>query len=206
MTAEIPLETSPGSGINISDNFTFQITVSDSCPTTTLNFDPVVTNMITYVNLGAETQVVLAKDTSSTSYGNNDGQTLCGPRTYSISPTTHSFLSLAGDTITLVSTDPSEHTASPITITISVTLDSYPMVSAATQTFTIQVIDRCLSTSLNTPNVSDLLAYVSQGPTSHTVTTTDTIGDTYGGASAATFCGPRTYTITPSTYSFLTFA
>ena len=93
--------------------------------------------MFFYVNLGAETQVVLAKDTSSTTYGNNDGQTLCGPRSYSFSPTTHSFLSLTGDTLTLVSTDPSENTTSPITITMSVTLDNYSMVPAATQTFTV---------------------------------------------------------------------
>ena len=137
MTAEIPMETSPGSGVNISDNFTFQITVSDACPSTTLNFDPIVSDMIAYVNLGAQTQVVLAKDTSSTTYGNNDGQTLCGPRSYSISPTTHSFLSLVGDTLTLVSIDPSEHTSSPIVITMRVTLDNYSMVSADTQAFTI---------------------------------------------------------------------
>ena len=156
VTAEIPVETSPGSGVNISNSFTFQITVSDACPSSTLNFYPIVSDMFFYVNLGAETQVVLAKDTSSTTYGNNDGQTLCGPRSYSFSPTTHSFLSLAGDTLTLVSTDPSEHTTIPITITMSVTLDNYSMIPAATQTFTIQVIDRCRSTSLNTPNVIDL--------------------------------------------------
>ena len=82
---------------------------------------------------------MLAKDTASTNYGNNDGVTLCGTRSYSISPTTHSFLTLSGDTLTLQSADPAEATTSPITITISATLDEHPGIPAAVQTFDISI-------------------------------------------------------------------
>ena len=120
VTATIPVETSPG--VNMSDSFSFQITVIHPCYTTTLSFNPTVLNMLAYVNMAAETQTVLATDTASTSYGNGDGFTLCGPRTYSISPGTYSFLTLSGDVLTLASTDPTEATHSPISITISASL------------------------------------------------------------------------------------
>ena len=120
VTATIPIETSPG--VDMSEAFSFQITVVDSCETTTLNFDPAVANMLAYVNLGADTQTVLATDTASATYGNLDGFTLCGARTYTISPSTYSFLTISGDELTLVSTDPAEATASPISISISATL------------------------------------------------------------------------------------
>ena len=34
----------------------------DHCDTTTLNFDPIVIDMLAYVNLNADTQTVLATD------------------------------------------------------------------------------------------------------------------------------------------------
>ena len=52
IAATIPLETSPG--VEVSDSFIFQITVLDSCDTTTLSFNPVVSNMLAYVNLAAD--------------------------------------------------------------------------------------------------------------------------------------------------------
>ena len=161
VTATVPVETAPGSGVNISDTFSFTITVIDACETTTMSFNPIVTDMLAYVNLAADTQTVLAKDTASGSYGNLDGFTLCGSRSYSISPTSYSFLSLAGDVLSLVSTNPAEKTTSPITITISAQLDSYPTIPAVQQTFTIQILDHCDSTTLSfTPVVSNMIAYV----------------------------------------------
>ena len=91
--------------------------------------------MLAYVDLSADSQTVLATDSASLTYGTMDGVSLCGTRSYSISPTTHSFLTLSGDTLTLQSTDPSEITFVPITITISATLDSYPAIIAAVQNF-----------------------------------------------------------------------
>ena len=129
-----------------------------------MTYDPAVSNMLAYVNQGAVIQTVLAKDTASTTYGNNDGVTLCGTRSYSISPTTHSFLTLSGDTLTLQSVDPAEATTSPITITISATLDSYTSIPAAVQTFYIEIMDHCDTTTLSfDPALTDMLAYVNQG-------------------------------------------
>ena len=119
--------------------------------------------MLAYVNQAADTQTVLATDTASYTYGNADGFTLCGPRTYSIAPSSYTFLSITGDVLTLQSTDPAEATASPITITISAELDSYPSVSAAVQTFTIEILDHCDTTTLSFDSaVSDMFAYVEQ--------------------------------------------
>lgn len=39
----------------MSTTFSFQVNVSDICPSTTLSFSPIVSNMVAYVNLGAET-------------------------------------------------------------------------------------------------------------------------------------------------------
>ena len=120
--------------------------------------------MIAYVNLGSDMQTVLATDTASATYGNLDGVTLCGSRTYTITPTTNSFLDLSGKVLTLQSTDTSEATVSPITITISAVLDNYVDRPAATQTFTIEIIDRCDTTEIDfSPTVNDMVAYVDQG-------------------------------------------
>ena len=104
---------------------------------------------------------MLATDSASTTYGNGDGVTLCGARRYTISPTTYPFLSITGDVLTLVSTDPSEATASPITITLSATLDNYPSILDAVQTLSIEILDHCDTTTLNlNPAVTNMLAYV----------------------------------------------
>ena len=89
----------------------------------------------------AVTQTVLAKNVVSTTYGNNDGVTFCGTRSYSISPAIHSFLTLYGDTLTLQSTNSAEATTSPITITISAKLDDYPDIPAAVDTFSIELLN-----------------------------------------------------------------
>ena len=104
---------------------------------------------------------MLATDTASATYGSGDGVTFCGARSYTISPTTYSFLSLTGDVLSLASTNPAEKTTSPITITISAQLVSYPTI-AVQQMFTIEIVDHCDSTTLNSfsPVVSNMLAFV----------------------------------------------
>ena len=53
------------------------------------------------VGEGAITQTIVATDIDSLNYGNMDGTTLCGPRSYTISPASYSFLDLTTDTLTL---------------------------------------------------------------------------------------------------------
>ena len=106
---------------------------------------------------------MIAVDSASTTYGLMDGTTLCGPRTYSIGPTSYSFFSLSVDILTLISTDPIEAT-SPLSITITATLDNYPLVSVATSTFTVELVDYCTSTTLNFDTaVINMQAFINLG-------------------------------------------
>ena len=66
-----------------------------------------------------------------------DGFTKCGSRTYTISPS-FPWLTIVGDTLTLESNTVSD-THTPETITLTVTLDSYPSVTE-TVTFTTELI------------------------------------------------------------------
>ena len=96
----------------------------------------------------------------------------CGPRTYSISPSSPSVLGLSGDTLTLVSIDPAEATTGPITITITADLVNYPWVTS-TFNFAIEVRDYCASTVLSFAPVSDMLVYVFSLAEMQTVLATD---------------------------------
>lgn len=97
--------------------------------------------MTSSVGHGATTQVVLARDSSSATYGNGDGFTLCGSRSYTITPSYPSILSLSsGNTLVLSTDDISEVTAAPISITISASLDDYPWIPAVQSTFTIEIV------------------------------------------------------------------
>ena len=126
----------------------FEIEIIDLCDTTTLHFDPNVSAMTAYVYKAAATQTVLASDTTSTSYGTMDGVSFCGTRSYSISPTTYSFLSLSSDKLTLQSTNPADATTNPIIITISATLDNYSAIPASVESFEIEIIDLCRSATI----------------------------------------------------------
>ena len=66
---------------------------------------------------------MIAVDTASSTYGAADGVTFCGSRSYSISPNTYTFLDFTSGILTLQSIDPTDATPSPITITITATLD-----------------------------------------------------------------------------------
>lgn len=66
----------------------FDVVFINPCLSTTVNFAPAVADMVAFVNTGPEVQTVLATDSSSTAYGNGDGVTLCGARTYTITTAT----------------------------------------------------------------------------------------------------------------------
>ena len=90
-----------------------------------------------------------AIDSASLTYGAGDGVSFCGGRSYTISPTSYTFMSLASDTLNLQSNDPT-HAVGPITITVSATLDNYPSILPATQLFTIEVICEVMTLSWTT--------------------------------------------------------
>ena len=98
--------------------------------------------MVAFVDQGAVTQTAITID----SFGYTSGNALvCGDRTFSISPTTYTCLTLASDVLTLQSTNPAE-VISPTTITITAELTNYQTVKA-TQIFTIEII--CKVTALS---------------------------------------------------------
>ena len=97
---------------------------------------------MTYVHQSAAIQTVTVSDSASTLYGNQDGYSLCGARSYSITPATYAFLSLSGNQITLQSSDVSDVTsAGPLPISVSVSLVNYTSRPAVSQSFTVEV--RC---------------------------------------------------------------
>ena len=115
---EVPLTTS----------FSFQLTVLNPCDLTNLAFDPTVADMLAYVNLGVKTQTVLAKDSASLTFGTFDGISFCGSRTYSITSSTHAFISLTVDVLTIASNDPIDADNTPVYVTVSAVLDDYPAI------------------------------------------------------------------------------
>ena len=83
----------------------------------------------------------------------------CGPRTYSISSPSPSFLGLSGDTLTLQSTDPADATTSPIAITIRADLVNYPTIAPVLETFYIEIrnnADPCESIIITAESISDV--------------------------------------------------
>ena len=101
--------------------------------------------MVAYVSQGAFVQTATAIDTVGQTYAN---ALFCGARTFTISPTTYAFLTLASGVLTLQSNIPAEATPAPMTITITAGLDSYP--SVVTQTFTIAIICKVTALSWST--------------------------------------------------------
>ena len=125
------------------------VDLKNPCDTTNLSFNPIVNNMLAYVDQAADTQTVLATDTASSTYGNLDGFTLCGPRSYTITSTAYSFLNLSVDTLTLSSTDPAE--VGIYSVTIEACLVNYPAISPIDTTFNIEIRCQVLSLSWTTP-------------------------------------------------------
>ena len=89
----------------------------------------------------------------------------CGPRAYSIDPSSPLVLDLSGDTLTLLSTDPADVTTSPISIMVSAELVNYPAVAPTSETFNIEVknsADPCESMIITAESISDVTLYASE--------------------------------------------
>ena len=91
--------------------------------------------MVVYISGGSLVQTIYAPDVASLGYGSMDGFTKCGTRTYTLSPS-FTWLTLVGDTLTLQS---DVNSAVRETITLTVTLDSYPSITGST-TITAEII------------------------------------------------------------------
>lgn len=184
------------------EDYDFTVTILHPCHSSTLD-PPVVADMLAYISLPADTQTISTPlDSVSGTLGNNDGITFCGTRNYAISPNTFSFLDLTGSLLTLQSNDPSDYPTFE-TITLTVSLQNYPTVTSS-DTFTVTLDEICMTTTLDPPVASDMLAYIHQGPDTQMISTPlDTVSGAYGSMDGTTYCGDRNYAVSPTTWSWL---
>ena len=127
--------------------------VIDPCESTVLSFDGSVRDMLAYIEQEADTQTVHAVDSVSMAYGNGDGFTYCGPRTYSIvSPDNYPYLGIISDQLILSSVNVADVTG-PQPVTISVSLVNYPpsTIAPAFVTVTIEIVCQVLSVEWTQP-------------------------------------------------------
>ena len=94
-------------------------------------------------------------------------------------------------------------------MTLMTTLDNYPSITVQ-NTFTLNVIDRCLSTVFDPLVINDMTAYVNE-PTSVEQTVADvkdSVSVMHGDNTGLTFCGSRTLSlvsVTPNTPNYTNF-
>ena len=176
---------------------TFSVSVLDPCEKTILTFEPVVVDMIATVNLGAEIQTIQATDTAS--YLNEgDGLTLCGARTYSITPFDLSFLSLSDDNLELQSSDQGDFTASPISITVTAELTDYPSVTVDAS-FSVQIADPCRTSTINFELTNDHITYlIGDTAIEQELVASDSASQNFGQSQdVSNLCGPIFFTLDP---------
>ena len=85
--------------------------------------------------------------------------TLCGPRTYTISPSNLTFLSLSDNVLELKSSDQNDFTANPISITVQAVLSDYPSVSVDTN-FSVEIADPCQTSTIKFELLIDYITYL----------------------------------------------
>jgi hypothetical protein len=137
-TSTIP-QVDSGTGQNRKIDSSFTITVVSDCTITTLT-DKVINNMTYGVTLTAVTQNVFFADSIATSHASS---TYCGARTYTLS-TTYSWLSIASDTMSVVTSNLPDVGTYSLSLTIGLT--DYPSIATINKTFSITIT--CIVTSL----------------------------------------------------------
>ena len=75
----------------------------------------------------------------------------CGAKTYTISPSNLSALTLADGTLSLSSSSNDDVTSSPVTVTLTVTLESFPDITLS-KTLTVTIQGQCILTFDTTPS------------------------------------------------------
>jgi hypothetical protein len=132
------------------------LTLTNPCLSTAFA-TPTVSAMTTtalgpYVGNANDLQTLAWTDTASTSYGNQDGSTLCGARTYSFQSGNGGWITLINSNqLKLLSTAANDDASSPYTVVVKAVLASY---TSVTTTASITVtITSCVLTAL-TPSLT----------------------------------------------------
>jgi hypothetical protein len=137
-TSTIP-QVDPGTGVNRIKTSSYTVTVVSDCTISTIT-DRTVADMTYGVTLAAVTQNVFFLDSIATGHFDND---YCGPRTYTLSQT-YPWLSIATDTMQVVTSDLA--TVGTYNLSITVGLTNYPMVPTVSKNFVITIT--CTVTTL----------------------------------------------------------
>ena len=107
--------------------------------------DKTISNMSNKVNTAAVTQDVAFADSVATSHSN---VSYCGTRTYTLSPT-HSFLTISGTTMSLVTSNVADVRIYFVDLTVS--LSSYPLVASITKTIVVTITCEVQTLTISTP-------------------------------------------------------
>jgi len=79
------------------------------------------------------------------------------------------------------------------TVTLSAKLTSYTAVTAATKTFTVTLVDPCLTTDLTLGSIPTIISEVTSAATTHAFTAATNSASTLAGVT--NLCGSYTYSI-----------
>jgi hypothetical protein len=133
---------------------------------------------------------VLATDSLSTSTAITN---LCGSFSYTITPT--GFLTVNGSTgvITLSSTNMAQ--IGTYSATLTAKLASYTAVVGATKSFSVTLVDPCLTTTLTLPTTIAAFSITAFSGVATTITFMPATDSKATSAGVASLCGPRVYTI-----------
>jgi hypothetical protein len=125
---------------------------------------------------------------------------LCGAYTFALSGT-YPYLTINSSTGLLTLSSNSLADVGPHTVTLLVTLTSYPTITAASVTFTVTLNDPCPTTSISMTAPAAMTNGVTLPAASLTPTApTNTVATQ---AAVTTFCGAYTYSLS-GTYPYLT--
>ena len=204
ITLHIALDLYPH--INTSTSLT--LNVVDRCETTTYS-TWTIPDMNTYIfdSSPAIQDALIPTDSVSLAHGNQDGYTFCGARTLAMNSSPLSFLTFDSTTTPHLSAITNNvGDTGTYTVNLQVTLDNYPTLQTLASV-TLNVIDRCTTTSISAWTIPDITTYVkdSSPAIQDGLIPTDSVSLAYGNQDGFTFCGARTLTMTSSSHSFLTF-
>ena len=114
----------------LSTTATFTINVVSDCTITTLT-DKTISDIVYGVTLPQSDTNIFFLDSISTARFDD---TYCGPRKYTLTPSTYTWLSITGDTMSVVTSNLNDVNSYP-GIQLKIELLNYPMVTPITKTF-----------------------------------------------------------------------
>jgi len=174
---------------------TFDVTVQDSCTTTTISWSPGVISPVTQTVFDAAQSVTFDTAGLSESLGT------CGSFTFEIVPASGGHTSVLSLQDPLANTLTSESTSLTQVgiytgLQIKASLVNYPAVAPALSVpFDLTVLDPCLSATLSSSVIADIMTSVLASPVATSTFTafTDSVSTAQAGTN---LCGPIEYSIT----------